>query len=96
MDDTVLEDGGTGVIHITNQRVCFVGQQHSVAIPYKKMISLQGYETAFMIQTSNDKKPGIFIVRNPELTVQLVGLASSGQADDEPLKKRRQKLPSAV
>src|SRR5256885_552014 len=35
------EDGGTGVLHITNQRVCFTGQQ-SVAIPYKKMISISG------------------------------------------------------
>jgi hypothetical protein len=33
IDHTVLEDGGTGLLHITNQRVCFTGQQRSVAIP---------------------------------------------------------------
>lgn len=96
VDETVLENGGAGVLHITNQRVCFVGQQHSLAIPYKKMISLQGFETGFTIQTSNEKKPGIFIVRHPELTVHLLNLASSGQGADEPPKKRRQKLSTSV
>jgi hypothetical protein len=96
VDETVFENGGAGVLHITNKRACFVGQQHSAAIPYKKMISLQGFETGFTIQTSNEKKPGIFIVRYPELTVHLVNLASSGPGEDEPPKKRRQKLPATA
>jgi hypothetical protein len=92
VDEEVLENGGTGILHVTNQRVCFVGPQHSVAIPYKKMISIQGFETGFAIQTTNEKKPGIFMVRHPELTVQLVNLASSGAGNDEPPKKRRSKV----
>lgn len=94
VDETTLEDGGAGALHITNQRICFVGSQHSVAIPFKKMISLQGFETGFRIETSNEKKPGIFIVRNPELSLHLVNLASSGQAEEQVPRKRRQKLLS--
>jgi hypothetical protein len=41
------------------------------------MISIQGFETGFTIQITNENKPGIFIVRNPELTAQLVTLAST-------------------
>jgi hypothetical protein len=96
VDETILEGGGTGVIHITNQRVCFLGVEHSIAISYKKMISLQGFETGFTIQTTNEKKPGIFIVRHPELTVQLVSLAARGVGEDEPPKKRHPKLPVPV
>jgi hypothetical protein len=57
---------------------------------------IQGFETGFTIQTTNEKKPGIFIVRHPEPTAQLVTLASTGVGEDEPPKKRRQKLPVAV
>jgi len=96
VDETVFESGGTGILHITNQRVCFAGAQHSVAISYKKMISIQGFESGFTIQTTNEKKPGIFIVRHPELAAHLVTLASSGRSDDEPPKKRSVKLPVAV
>jgi hypothetical protein len=96
VDETVLDNGGMGVIHITNQRVCFAGADHAFAIPYKKMISIQGFETGFTVQTINEKKPGIFIVNHPELTVQLLNLASSGTAEEEPPKARRKKLPAAV
>jgi len=96
VDETIFENGGGGVLHITNQRVCFVGSQHSIAIPYKKMISVQGFETGFTVQTTNEKKLGIFIVRHPELTAQLVILASTGVGEDEPPKKRGQKLPVVV
>ncbi|HLW81793.1 MAG TPA: hypothetical protein VKS20_07115 [Candidatus Acidoferrales bacterium] len=71
IDHTILDDGGTGMLHITNQRVCFTGQQHSIAIPFKKMIAVNGFEGGFTVQTANDKKPGIFIVRQPELTTQI-------------------------
>lgn len=90
IDHTYLENGGMGVLHVTNQRVCFTGQ-HAVAIPYKKMISVGGFEGGFMIQTSNEKKPGIFIVRCPELTAHMVTLASHPADEDEPPKKRRSK-----
>ena len=36
IDKTVHEDGGTGVLHITNQRVCFTGLNQAVAIPSRK------------------------------------------------------------
>lgn len=96
VDETIMENGGVGILHITNQRVCFVGAQHSIAIPYKRMLSVQGFETGFTIQTANEKKPGIFIVRYPELTTQLVTLASTEVGEDEPPKERRKKLPVAV
>jgi hypothetical protein len=96
VDETVLENGGVGVIHITNQRVCFAGADRAVTIPYKKMISIQGFETGFTIQTTNEKKPGIFIVRHPELTVHLVNLASSGAVEEDAPKTRRAKSTSTV
>jgi hypothetical protein len=92
IDHTILEDGGTGVLHITNQRVCFAGQQRSVAIPYKKMISVGGFEGGFVIRTSNEKKPGIFIVRNPELTTHLLTLAANPPGEQEPSNKRPKKV----
>ncbi len=93
IDNTVYEDGGVGVLHITNQRVCFSGQQRSVAIPYKKMISVGGFEGGFIVQTSNEKKPGIFVVRHPELTTHLLSLASNPPEQEDPPRKRSQKLP---
>jgi len=95
IDHTVWEDGGTGALHITNQRVCFTGQ-HSIAIPYKKMISVGGFEGGFIVQTSNEKKPGIFVVRHPELTTQMVTLASNPPEEDVAPRKREKKLPSHV
>lgn len=89
LDETLLENHGTGTLHITNQRVCFTGVQYSVAIPYKKMISIHGYEGRFVVQTSNEKKPGIFIVRHPEYTTQLLSLASNpAEAEQQPTKTR--------
>jgi hypothetical protein len=96
LDETVLENGGTGVLHITNQRVCFTGQQHSIAIPYKKMISILGYDGRFVVQTSNENKPGIFIVRHPEFTTQFLTLASNPADEEKAPPKRRQRLPASV
>jgi hypothetical protein len=96
VDHTILEDGGTGVLHITNQRVCFAGQLKSVAIPYKKMISVGGFEGGFIVQTSNEKKPGIFVVRHPEFTTQFLTLASNPAEEEKTSPKRRQRLPSSV
>jgi hypothetical protein len=92
IDHTVFEDGGVGVLHFTNQRVCFVGQQRSVAIPYKKMISISGFEGGLIVQTSNEKKPGIFVVRHPELSTHLLTLASNPNEDENLQSKRRKKL----
>ena len=61
IDHTVCEDAGIGVLHITNQRLCFNGMR-AIAIPYKKMVSINGFEGGFIVQTSNEKKPGIFVV----------------------------------
>ncbi len=96
VDHTILEDGGTGVLHITNQRVCFTGQLHSVAIPYKKMISVGGFEGGFVVHTSNEKKPGLFIVRHPEFTTQFLTLASNPAEEDKAPPKRRRRLPAPV
>lgn len=93
IDHTIWEDGGAGVLHITNERVCFTGQ-HSIAIPYKKMISVGGFEGGFLVQTSNEKKPGIFIVRHPELTTQMLTLASNAPEEDKSPRKRGKRLPS--
>jgi hypothetical protein len=93
IDNTVWEDGGVGVLHITNQRVCFSGQQRSIAIPYKKMISVGGFEGGFIVQTSNEKKPGIFVVRHPELSTHLLNLASNPEEEDNTRSKRPKKLP---
>jgi hypothetical protein len=96
IDHTVLEDGGTGVLHITNQRVCFTGQQRSVAIPFKKMISVSGFENGFIVQTSNEKKPGIFVVRHPELTAHLLNLAAASPDEEiQPSKGRKKLAPPA-
>jgi Domain of unknown function (DUF4428) len=97
LDETVLESGGTGVLHITSHRVCFTGQQQAVSIPYKQMIGVIGYEGRFVVQTSNEKKPGIFIVRHPEFTTQFLTLASNPPAEEEKApRKRKQRLPSSV
>jgi hypothetical protein len=96
LDETSLENGGTGVLHITNQRLCFTGQQHSVAIPYKKMISILGYDGRFVVQTSNEKKPGIFMVRHPEFTTQILALASNPPNEEKVPPKRKQRLASPV
>lgn len=86
IDHTIFEDGGIGVLHITSSRLCFTGKQ-SVAIPYKKMISVRGFEGGFMAQTSNEKKPGIFIVEHPELTTQMLALAASPREEERTRKR---------
>lgn len=93
IDHTVLEDGGGGLLHVTNQRVCFTGQRCSVAIPYKKMISVGGFENGFVVQTSNEKKPGIFVVRHPEFTTQMLTLAANPPEEQKQTTKRQKKLP---
>lgn len=75
IDHTVFDDGGSGILHVTTQRICFTGSSHSLAIAFKRMIAVSGFEGGFIVQTSNDKKPGIFIVRHPELTTQMLTLA---------------------
>jgi hypothetical protein len=48
------------------------------------------------VRTSNEKKPGIFIVRHPEFTTQFLTLASNPLEEDKAPPKRRQKLPAPV
>jgi hypothetical protein len=94
IDKTVHEDGGRGVLHITNQRVCFTGLNQAVAIPYKKIVSLAGFDEGFEVHTGNEKKPGIFLVPHPELTTELLKHASSSNGDDDSRPKRRRRVPS--
>ena len=96
VDHQFLEDGGTGLLHITNQKVCFTGAQHSVAIPFKKIIGVNGFEGGFIVQTSNEKKPGIFIVRHPEFTTQMLTLASNPPEEEPKTTKRQKRLPPQV
>jgi len=64
-------------------------------IPYKKLISVGGFEGGFIIQTSNEKKPGIFVVRHPELTTHLLALASNPPREaDQPNKHSKKVLPT--
>ena len=93
IDKTVLEDGGRGVLHITNQRVCFTGLNQAVAIPFKKIVSLAGFDEGFEVHTGNEKKPGIFLVPHPELTTELLKRTSSSQGEDNSGPKRRKSLP---
>lgn len=53
------------------------------------MISVGGFDRGFTIHTSNEKKPGIFIVRNPELTTHLVNLESNTANEEAPPAKRK-------
>jgi hypothetical protein len=92
IDHTVHEDAGVGVLHITNQRVCFNGV-HTLAIPYKRMVSVNGFEGGFIVQTSNEKKPGIFMVRHPELSTQMLMLASN-PPEQQPKPRKRAEILS--
>jgi hypothetical protein len=94
IDKTMHEDGGRGVLHITNQRVCFTGINQAVAIPFKKIVSLAGFDGGFEVHTGNEKKPGIFLVPHPELTTELLKRASSSNDDDNSKPKRRRRLPA--
>lgn len=93
IDHTIHEDGGNGILHITNQRICFTGV-HAVAIGFKKMVSVNGFEGGFIIETSNEKKPGIFIVRHPELTTEMLLLASNPPEQEPKPRKRGKSVPS--
>lgn len=95
IDKTVHEDGGRGVLHITNQRVCFTGLNQAVAIPFRKIVSLAGFNGGFEVHTGNEKKPGIFLVPHPELTTELLKRALSSKSDDDDSEaKRRRKVRS--
>ena len=94
IDKTVHEDGGRGVLHITNQRVCFTGLNQAVAIPFNKIVSLAGFHEGFEVHMGNEKKPGIFLVPHPELTTELLKRASTSRGDDDSRPKRRKRAPT--
>lgn len=93
VDRTVHEDGGRGVLHITNQRILFTGRDQSVAIPYTKVLGIALFADGFEIHTSAAKKPGIFLVPHPDLTKELLTLASSPDTGDNPTPRGRRKNP---
>ncbi len=93
IDKTMRDDGGRGVLHITNQRVCFTGLAQAVAIPFAKIVSLAGFSDGFEVHTANEKKPGIFLVPHPELTTDLLKRASSNKGDDDSSPKRSKNCP---
>jgi hypothetical protein len=88
IDKTVLENKGTGVLHITNTRLCFSGQT-SVAIAFNKMLHIEGRDEGFLVQTSNDKKPCTFVVHQPELTLNVLNLAMHPPEEEPPRKARK-------
>jgi hypothetical protein len=94
IDKTLREDGGRGLLHITNQRVCFTGTSQALAIPFAKIVSLAGFSDGFEVHTGNEKKPGIFLVPHPELTIGLLKRASSSIGEDESRPRRRKKASS--
>jgi len=93
IDKTIYESGGAGTLHVTNQRICFTGSQKSMAIPYKKIINVAGFLDGFEVHLSSGKQPGMFQVRTPELTVELVNLAAARQGEGTADTGRRRKLP---
>jgi len=93
VDRTVHEDGGRGILHITNQRILFTGQEHSVATPYTKVLGIVLYADGFEIHTSAAKKPGIFLVPHPDLTKELLTLASSPETGGNSPPRSRRKKP---
>jgi len=94
IDKTMRDDGGRGILHITNKRVCFTGLAQAVAIPFSKIVSLAGFSDGFEVQAGNEKKPGIFLVAHPELTTELLKRASSNKEDDDSSPKRSKKVHS--
>lgn len=96
IDKTMRDDGGTGVLHVTNQRVCFTGLAQAVAIPFAKIVSLAAFSNGFEVHPTNDKKPGIFLVPHPELTVELLNRASSSKGVDDSGPKRSKMVPSVA
>ena len=75
IDTTYWSDVCSGLLHITSSRICFTGPVESVAINYKKIINMSGFEDGFLVHRSTAKVPVIFKVPCPELTVQLLTLA---------------------
>ena len=94
IDRTLHDDGGRGVLHITNQQVCFTGLNNAVAIPFTKIVSIAGFSNGFEVHTGNEKKPGIFLVPHPELTTEILKRASSSKGDDDSTPTRRKRIPS--
>lgn len=81
IDMTYLADLGLGTLHLTSQRIAFTGGQAAVAIPHKKLLSVEGFEDGFQVFRTNAKKPTLFGVCYPELTVQLLALATPSPND---------------
>ena len=81
IDTTYLADCGMGWLHVTNQRLCFTGGDAAVAIPLKKLISVDGFEDGFQVFRTGAKRPTVFQVPFPELTLQLLALATPSPND---------------
>jgi hypothetical protein len=58
------------------------------------MVSVNGFEGGFIVQTSNEKKPGIFLVRHSELTTQLLLMPSNPPEDKQKAKGRGKSVAS--
>jgi len=72
---------------------CSRGQEHSVATPYTKVLGIVLYADGFEIHTSAAKKPGIFLVPHPDLTKELLTLASSPETGGNSPPRSRRKKP---
>ncbi|MCL5287907.1 MAG: hypothetical protein M1453_07940 [Acidobacteria bacterium] len=81
IDTTYLSDAGAGTLHITSSRICFTGSSAAAAIPFKKIISVSGHEDGLSVFRTGAKKPTIFQVEHPELTLRLLALATPAKND---------------
>jgi hypothetical protein len=76
IDTEYLADAGPGVLHLASARLCFAGTQQSVAIDYRKIINVAAFEDGFQVHRTGAKKPTVIQVPQPDLTLQLLALAS--------------------
>jgi hypothetical protein len=59
------------------------------------MVCVNGFEGGFIVQTSNENKPAIFMVRHPELTTQMLIMASNPPGEALKPSKARRSVPTS-
>ena len=92
VDHTLHDDGGSGVLHITNQRILFAGREQSIAVSYHKIVDIGLYANGLEIHTSAVRNLGIFLVSQPDLLKEVITLASS--TEDSGSKRRKHVQPT--
>jgi len=75
IDRTYLSDCGAGKLHVTSARICFTGDQQSVAIDWPKVINISLFSDGFSVHRTGAKKPTFIQVGEPGFTMQILSLA---------------------